>query len=108
MAYLLVFVVAGVAGLAAAAVVRRLAMRRGAVVPPRQDRWHRLPTPTLGGLAIAAGTLTVPATHSLSWEAIVLLAVALAMLAVGWFDDHFRLSPLAKLVASLAAAAFIL
>ncbi len=108
MTYLLILAVAATVGLAAAGGVRRLALRRGAVVPPRQDRWHRSPTPTLGGLAIAAGSLTVLATHAPSWESIVLIAVALAMLAVGWFDDHFRLSPLAKLVASLAAAAFIL
>ena len=108
MADLLIFAVAAVVSLAAAAAVRRLAVRRGAVVPPRQDRWHRSPTPTLGGLAIAAGALTVLATHFSSWESIILIAVAVAMLAVGWLDDHFRLSPLAKLVASLAAAAFIL
>ena len=47
---------------AAAAVVRsgargapRGAASIGAVVPPRPDRWHSAPTPTMGGIAIAAG-----------------------------------------------------
>ena len=29
----------------------------GAVVPPRPDRWHSQPTPTMGGVAIAGATL---------------------------------------------------
>jgi UDP-GlcNAc:undecaprenyl-phosphate GlcNAc-1-phosphate transferase len=105
----LTFVAAAVVGLAAGEVVRRMAARYGAVVPPRQDRWHRRSTPTLGGLAIFAGTLAgVAAAGSLSRDAAVVLIAAAAMLGVGWIDDRFRLSPLAKLVASLAAAAFIL
>jgi UDP-GlcNAc:undecaprenyl-phosphate GlcNAc-1-phosphate transferase len=107
--HLLVFIVAAVAGLASGEVVRREATRRGAVVPPRQDRWHRRSTPTFGGLAIAAGTVAgFASARVLSWESAVIFGVALAMLALGWIDDRFRLSPLAKLVASLAAAAFLL
>jgi UDP-GlcNAc:undecaprenyl-phosphate GlcNAc-1-phosphate transferase len=109
MPYLLVLTVAAAAGLAGGDVVRRVARARGAVVPPRQDRWHRQSTPTLGGLAIAAGTLAGFAIAGPpAWEAIVILGTAAAMLVVGTIDDRFRLSPLAKLVASLAAAAFIL
>lgn len=33
--------------------VRRRAARRGAVEPPRADRWHRRATPIFGGIAIA-------------------------------------------------------
>ena len=105
----LVFVLATAVSLATAAAVRRVAMRIGAVVPPRQDRWHRASTPTFGGVAIAVGTafaFAVSGTHS--WTATVVLGVSLVMFAVGWIDDRFRLSPLAKLVASLAAAAFVL
>jgi UDP-GlcNAc:undecaprenyl-phosphate GlcNAc-1-phosphate transferase len=106
---LLVFIVSAVVGVVSGGVVRRIAEARGAVVPPRQDRWHRQSTPTLGGLAIAAGTLAgFAAARTFSWETAVVLGVALVMLGVGWFDDRFRLSPLAKLVASLAAAAFVL
>ena len=35
--------------------VRLVAIRRGAVVPPRPDRWHRTPTPTFGGIGVMAG-----------------------------------------------------
>src|SRR6185295_18159227 len=49
--------VATVTAIAVGAGVRRLAPVFGAVVPPRPDRWHSAPTPTMGGIAIAAGTI---------------------------------------------------
>jgi UDP-GlcNAc:undecaprenyl-phosphate GlcNAc-1-phosphate transferase len=107
------FFVATAAALAAGALVRRVAPAYGAVVPPRPDRWHSVPTPTMGGLAIAFGTVAgfavlVPGTLEggvLEWVAV--LAGALAMCAVGAVDDRLRLSPVAKLVASLAVGAFL-
>jgi hypothetical protein len=52
-----VFAVATACSLAGGAIVRRAAYAGGAVVPPRPDRWHASPTPTLGGFAIVAGTI---------------------------------------------------
>ena len=52
MIVILAFVVALAVALAMGAVVRRTAPVIGAVVPPRPDRWHREPTPTMGGVAI--------------------------------------------------------
>ena len=109
-----VFALATACSLAGGALVRRLASARGAVVPPRPDRWHSAPTPTMGGIAIAAGTmggfgailfrpdLILPATQ---WFAVPL--AALAMFVVGVLDDRLQLSPVAKLVASLAIGAFL-
>jgi UDP-GlcNAc:undecaprenyl-phosphate GlcNAc-1-phosphate transferase len=107
------FLVATAAALAAGAQVRRLAPAYGAVVPPRPDRWHSVPTPTMGGLAIAFGTVAgfavlVSGTLEggvLDWVAV--LGGALAMCVVGAVDDRLRLSPVAKLVASLAVGAFL-
>ena len=39
------------------AVMRWLSPAIGAVVPPRPDRWHSQPTPTMGGVAIAGATI---------------------------------------------------
>jgi UDP-GlcNAc:undecaprenyl-phosphate GlcNAc-1-phosphate transferase len=110
----LVFAVATGVSVAAGAMVRRTAPRIGAVVPPRPDRWHSTPTPTMGGVAIvlgtAAGLLTV------AWQADVIARpetwlpvplAALAMFIVGVLDDRLQLSPVAKLVASLAIGAFL-
>src|SRR5688572_10181747 len=94
--------------------VRRVAPSIGAVVPPRPDRWHATPTPTLGGVAIAAGTLCgsllLLFAPGLLGDARVWAPVplaALAMFAVGVLDDRLQLSPIAKLVASLAIGAFL-
>jgi UDP-GlcNAc:undecaprenyl-phosphate GlcNAc-1-phosphate transferase len=109
----LAFVVATLAAVALGGVVRRLATSIGAVVPPRPDRWHSTPTPTMGGIAIAAAAivgftaavLLAPPPILDSW--LFVLLAALAMFVVGVLDDRLRLSPVAKLVASLAIGAFL-
>jgi UDP-GlcNAc:undecaprenyl-phosphate GlcNAc-1-phosphate transferase len=106
--------VALLASIALGALVRRVAPSIGAVVPPRPDRWHSSPTPTMGGVAIALGTLAgfvlvatrldlVDATGA--WVPVLL--ASLAMFVVGLLDDRLQLSPLAKLVSSLAIGAFL-
>ncbi len=113
-----VAIVALVASVGLGALVRRYAPAVGAVVPPRPDRWHNAPTPTMGGIAIALATaagfavaairldLLGAAGASASGWGPVLLA-SLAMFVVGLADDRLQLSPLAKLVASLAIGAFL-
>src|SRR5688572_15807065 len=102
--FVIVFVVATAAAVAGGHFVRRFATAAGAVVPPRPDRWHSAPTPTMGGIAIAAATLigfaALFATPNLlvgQWMAVAL--AGLAMFAVGFLDDRLQLSPVAKLVA---------
>src|SRR3989442_8292053 len=51
------FVVATGLTVALGALVRRTAPTLGAVVPPRPDRWHSRPTPTMGGVAFTAGAI---------------------------------------------------
>ena len=112
---LISLLVAAVTAIAVGAGVRRLAPVFGAVVPPRPDRWHSAPTPTMGGMAIVGGN-----RHRLRrWRArgrcfrpisssgSPVLVAGLAMFAVGVFDDRLQLSPVAKLVASLAVGAFL-
>jgi UDP-GlcNAc:undecaprenyl-phosphate GlcNAc-1-phosphate transferase len=111
---LLSFVIATVAAIALGGLIRRAAPTAGAVVPPRPDRWHHEPTPTMGGIAIAIATFAGFGTIVLrpdligdtaSWAPVAL--AALAMFIVGVFDDRLQLSPLAKLVASLAIGGFL-
>ncbi len=109
-----VFAIAAACSIAGGALIRRLAPASGAVVPPRPDRWHTSPTPTMGGIAIAAATIAgfavIVARPDLvdapaDWYPVPL--AALAMFVVGVLDDRLQLSPLAKLVASLAIGAFL-
>ncbi len=111
---LIAFLVAVAVTIGTGALVRRYAPATGAVVPPRPDRWHRAPTPTMGGIAIAIGTVAgfmmVVAQPDVvisvaTWAPVAM--AALAMFIVGVLDDRLQLSPLAKLVSSLAIGAFL-
>jgi UDP-GlcNAc:undecaprenyl-phosphate/decaprenyl-phosphate GlcNAc-1-phosphate transferase len=111
---LLGFLIATGIALWLGAVVRRCAPAIGAVVPPRPDRWHTTPTPTMGGVAIALSTVAgfaiivvqpESAAVTSAWPAV--LMAALTMSVVGMFDDRLQLSPVAKLVSSLAIGAFL-
>src|SRR5918999_4335894 len=94
--------------------VRRAAPAVGAVVPPRPNRWHEHPTPTMGGVAIAAATAVgflavIVRPDVLPWADtwVPVPLAALAMFGVGVLDDRLQLSPLAKLVSSLIVGAFL-
>jgi UDP-GlcNAc:undecaprenyl-phosphate GlcNAc-1-phosphate transferase len=127
---LLAGIVAGLALILTAVLtplVRGAAIAGGMVRQVQTDRWHRRPTPAIGGvaiflgfgLAVGAGYLLDPdATLGLrqrspqaflplnSWEGLV-LSSTLAFL-VGLVDDFVHLRPRAKLVGQLAAAGVLL
>ncbi|MGE3274273.1 MAG: hypothetical protein AB7O67_04120 [Vicinamibacterales bacterium] len=106
--------VAAVVSAVACGIARRIALGHGAVVPPRPDRWHQEPTPTLGGAGIVAAVVLVlaavqvmpGATLTRPHETAVPVA-ALAMFVIGFLDDRLQLSPLAKLVSSLVVGALL-
>src|SRR6186713_3428269 len=78
---------------AVATAVRRIAIRAGAVVPTRPDRWHREPTPSYGGIGILAGLLVSLVFHlSTVLTAAPALAATIALFFVGWYDDVRPLS----------------
>jgi UDP-GlcNAc:undecaprenyl-phosphate/decaprenyl-phosphate GlcNAc-1-phosphate transferase len=73
---------------------------------PRADRWHAVPTPSSGGLAIfsscaAAYWLVCPGRYPR-----IALAVA-ALWILGLLDDRLRLRPSLKLAVQVAAAGFV-
>ena len=128
------FLLAGlVAGLALALtavltpVVRGAAIALGMVRQVQTDRWHRRPTPAIGGVAIYLGLgLAVgvgfildptlvgssglhPAEALLPWGAWEGLVVASTVaFLVGLVDDFVRMPPWAKLLGQLVAAGVLL
>ena len=89
------------------ALVRQIALRQGMVVAPRPDRWHRTPTPTYGGIGVMAGLIVGTLVGgAFVREAAPVLAAGAALFCVGLYDDQAPLSALAKMVNSLAVAAF--
>src|SRR5262245_48974252 len=77
------------------------------VSPPREDRWHRAPTPYLGGIGIFAGIVVgclaalAAGAVSGSHEELGILAGCSLLFLAGLLDDAFSLPPVAKLAAQL-------
>jgi UDP-GlcNAc:undecaprenyl-phosphate GlcNAc-1-phosphate transferase len=85
---------------------RRAAHRFGAIVTPRQNRWHDRPTAMLGGIAIYAAfalgyLLFTPGLRS----AFPIIAAASLLFLTGLVDDLVEIKPYTKLVVQLIAAA---
>lgn len=108
-------------------VVRGAALGAGMVRQVQEDRWHRRPTPAVGGVAIFAGfalamgvgvalapglldPLATPRSRALlplaPWEG--LLAAATVAFVLGLVDDLRPLGPLSKLGGQLVAASVLL
>lgn len=97
--------------------VRRAALRLGRATPPRADRWHRQPTPTLGGAGIF---VSFGLALWLSWRvggqggladdlaAWGFLGGSALMFAAGLYDEFRPMTPIAKLVAQILAATLVI
>ena len=88
----------------------RLAGRIGLVAYPRGDRWHRHPTPLMGGVAIYLGIvplfLLIPESvlaHSFDRFGGLILGATI-MFALGLIDDLKSLPPYSKLLGQIVAA----
>lgn len=124
----LAFGVALLAGAVITPIVRGAALSAGVVRGAQADRWHRRPTPAIGGLAIwlafllgsaavwvvspdafALGLDFVPERAWLDWPASqgILIAASLAFV-VGLVDDLRPLGPLSKLAGQIVAASVLL
>ena len=78
----------------------------GLTAAPRKDRWHAVPTPSSGGLAIF---LSCAAAYWLTCHGrYPRIALAVAVLWIlGFLDDRLGLSPALKLAVQVAAAGFV-
>jgi len=84
------------------------------VAAPRADRWHTRSTPLLGGPGIMAGLLVavgialaaglLPSSRELAG----IVGGCSILFVAGLLDDIFRLSPIAKIGAQVAAAVLVL
>jgi UDP-GlcNAc:undecaprenyl-phosphate GlcNAc-1-phosphate transferase len=88
--------------------VRWMASRVGCVASPAGDRWHRRPTPLLGGVAIAVPVIGGMILSGHAWDHGALVASAGLIALVGLVDDVIALSPTTKLVAQIALASLLL
>ncbi|MGC1512113.1 MAG: MraY family glycosyltransferase [Acidimicrobiales bacterium] len=115
--YLIVLAVATFTTLALTPLVRRLAIRIGAVVAPDERRVHERPTPTLGGIAMYGGFLAalcaatlIPQFDSVltnTSEAWGVVLGATVMVFVGVVDDLREVSAPAKVAGQVLAGSVL-
>jgi len=115
--YAIIFVVAALTTLALTPLVRRLAVRTGAIVPPSARGVHTKAVPTLGGAAMFVGFLVAMAVASQldqfnemfasSSEPAGLMLGAGVMFAVGALDDLRDVSPPAKIAGMVLAGSLL-
>ncbi|MBI3599944.1 MAG: hypothetical protein HY097_04810 [Nitrospinae bacterium] len=107
--YLLVFLAAFISSLILTPFVKVLAARFGKVAEVRGDRWHKMPTPLLGGIAIWASWLIVVVlfTPAFQYKLPILLG-ATAIFILGLIDDIVTLNPQIKLVGQIIIASLLI
>lgn len=113
LAYGIIFAVAAAVTFLTTPLVRRLAIRVGAVVGPDERRVHKVPTPTLGGAAMFIGflvALVVASQLSIfanvfhgSSEPLAVVLSAAVIFAVGAVDDVREVSAPAKVAGMVLA-----
>jgi UDP-GlcNAc:undecaprenyl-phosphate GlcNAc-1-phosphate transferase len=86
-------------------VCRSIALKRGVVARPRQDRWNSRPTPLFGGVAISVTALGLAMAGGGIRDLALPLIGGLAIFIVGITDDVISLKPTTKLIAEIALAA---
>jgi UDP-GlcNAc:undecaprenyl-phosphate GlcNAc-1-phosphate transferase len=112
--YPLAVILALAVSLISTPLVARLAVRLGMVAYPQRDRWHRVVTPLLGGVAIFLATIPVfallpqPNQPDRFDRFGGLLLGATIMFVVGLYDDVKRLPPYGKLLAQVVAACVLI
>jgi len=96
-------------------VVRSISFRTHQVVMPRSDRWHRNPTPTLGGVGIIvafSGTLfalyLIKDARDLFLDRWSIIAGIMIMFSIGLYDDIKHVNPPTKLAFQILAATLVI
>ena len=89
--------------------IRMLAIRHGFVAPPRQDRWHTVPTALFGGIGIFLA-YTVPLVFFIPGDsALPILLIGGAMIfLIGLIDDIIHLQPYSKLIGQIGVACLVI
>jgi len=116
--YVLVFLASAAVALLATPLVRRLALRFGAIDRPSDRKVHPKPTPTLGGLAIWAACIAglgvawalspFDALFQASSEPLGVALAGTVIVVLGSYDDLRGLSVPAKIAGQVLAAGLLI
>ncbi len=109
LSYLLAFSLAAFVAGAGTPLVAVLARRVGAICQPRADRWHREPTPLLGGIAVFAAILVAAILVGPHDRQVAGLLLGTTLIfGLGLVDDLRALPPQAKLAGQIGAACVLI
>jgi UDP-GlcNAc:undecaprenyl-phosphate/decaprenyl-phosphate GlcNAc-1-phosphate transferase len=116
-AYLIIFLVAAGTTFVLTPLVRRLAIRFGAIDEPSERKIHTRPTPTMGGLALWGGFIVAMAAsrflpffgsmNETAAEPLAAVVTCTLMTGLGLIDDRRGTSALAKLTAQIFIAGIL-
>ncbi|MEK6589311.1 MAG: hypothetical protein AABZ11_01390 [Nitrospinota bacterium] len=103
--YLLVLIASFIVSLIVTPVVRVVSTKFGKVAEVREDRWHKKPTPLLGGIAIWSSWIIITTFFipNFNYKLPIILS-ATAIFALGLIDDIVKLNPQVKLVGQIIIA----
>ncbi len=104
---LLTSLVAGLAAFAVTLLIRRNATRLGVVAAPNERSSHSVPTPSGGGVGIVAGGTIggLFAAWFFPWPTLAVVAAALGIAAIGFWDDRKPIPAVHRLAAQLVLSA---
>jgi UDP-GlcNAc:undecaprenyl-phosphate GlcNAc-1-phosphate transferase len=94
-------------------VMRAAGLRFGRLAQPRDDRWHRKPTPILGGVAIYVASmvailLSAGLSGTISGLPWGILAGVTFVFFLGLYDDFRHIAPPTKLIGQILAATIVI
>ena len=93
--------------------IRQFSLRSGYITQPRDDRWHKKPTATLGGVGIFAAfilSLGISSIFSGEWDTVHwgIIIGASSIFLLGLIDDLRTLPPAGKLVGQIIVATLVI
>ncbi|NQT75160.1 MAG: hypothetical protein HQ566_01425 [Candidatus Omnitrophica bacterium] len=108
MIYLFSFLSALLLSLVLTPVVKKIAIAKGCVAKPREDRWHKKETALFGGIAIFLSFL-IPYLlfTNFTIETIGIILCGVFVFGFGLFDDNFHIKPHTKLIGQIVIASLL-
>ena len=89
-------------------IVRKIAILKGYIAEPREDRWNKNPTALFGGIAIFLSFIIPYAIFvKFDIQALGIILAGCLIFGVGIFDDIFHIKPYTKLLSQIIVAALL-
>jgi UDP-GlcNAc:undecaprenyl-phosphate GlcNAc-1-phosphate transferase len=89
-------------------IVKKIALLKGYVAEPREDRWNKNPTALFGGVAIFLSFIIPYIIFTkFTFQNIGIIMAGCFIFGVGLFDDIFHIKPYTKLLGQIIIAALL-